>query len=644
VIYFLFTLSFLVYLTLKIIQSYYEYFNVETAPKNVKDKPHGNNFLSFLSSKVPSWNFLKLRKPNWILKAKKAERKLAIVKGISHFLGIFCCIAFIFCLLQLWIDNATNIALAESTVLKIEKTQFKIKNFISYFKIDPNYDILIIVILIVLAGSLPFVEHYKLKDKFKKFNKVVKNVLYILTISTSFTFFGNTFSTKEEGRIGELQIHKLQIIENNKLLLKQINQEVTEKVVNEILKSPKVESVLDKIEEAKQNIQTATSSDDYKNYVSLAAASLVNKLTLSTFENSFNQNYNFSSGFESAESQFESAYRQNSSNPESNFYKSKEEVSYPNFKESNKQWFDEKNFSEKSTKQAEEAFTTVKQASDTKFSKYYSKYKEPIDKLIKKGYKNTSQKWIKDIFEMLGVDFPFMDEFINPIINEPVEEFITKETETIFKNSCEGKSETIASELNKCSAEFKTTFENSVNESSKFKIIENSVKADLVKSRTIASITKNEIKTELNKVDGYFQKLKANDEWEVIRIAFYRQLLDGDFTRLPGYMETIYQSALEEWNRYLDANKLKLFLSNANNLESLFIVYAKENSKLTAAWGYVLLSERENEIAEMFPTSNHLRPYEALRYYFRQNGIVGQEFTNIYTLSVDQVVDILCPH
>lgn len=643
-IYLIFTISLLAFLLLKSAQVYYEYFSITTSPRNYKDNRNHRKSNFPRTPKIIFWIFFKSSRPNWIIKGNKSiERKLSIVKSYAHFISILCIVTFVFSLLQLWLDTTTQIDTAKATFFKIEETQFRIKDFAGHFKFAFVYDVLFLFLLITLEGSFPVLEQYKVKEKIKKYNKAVKSVLYFLTISTSFTFFGNRFASNEEARVGQLEIHKLQILENNKLLFKQINDAVTDKIVNEIIANPQIEEVLDKIEEIKKSIEDSKYDDDYKKFTAVAPPNFVRNLSIGKFESNFNSKFNFENDFNKSESKFQNDYQQNSAS-ESDYYKTKEKSNYSTFKKKNKQWYNEKSFTKSSAKKAEETFTSASKNVSSKYAKYYSKYKEPIEKIIKNVYDNTGGKLVKSFFEAIGVDFVFFEELIDPIINDPAKDLINKEVEKLYKYCTESNSEAIKTELKDFTENYKTYFDTKVNSSEKLAKLNEQLSAELISSKKVLLQTKSQIASHLNDAEKYFQQLKATDEWETIRTTFYRQLRNGEFTLLPSDMEAIFQSAFQEWNDYLKENKFKLYFQNEKYLEPMFIEYTKQNSKLTAAWGYVVLSKRENEIADMFPYSNHLRPYEALQYYYSKNGISGESFDKIYSNDVNEVVGQLCPN
>ncbi|MBD0263025.1 MAG: hypothetical protein ICV78_09960 [Tolypothrix sp. Co-bin9] len=646
-IYLLFAISLLTYLFLKSAQSYYEYFSIKTSPRNDKDKRYQPKNSFSWTPKIIVWSFLKSSKPNWTIKSERSvERKLSIVKSFSHFFSIFCIVAFVFSLLQFWLDTTTQIDTTKATILIIEETQFKIKDFANIFKIAFGYDILIMFLLLGLASSFPLLEQFKIKEKLKKYNKAVKSILYFLTISTSFTFFGNRFTSQEEGRVGQLEIHKLQILEDNKLLLKKINEAVTEKVVHEIIANPQVVNVLDKIEEVKNSIEVTKQNDDYINFAAAAPPNLVTKLSIAGFESNFNSKFNFENDFAESEEKFKGDYKQNTAS-ESDYYKSKDESEYSNFKKRNK-WYDEGSFTKSSAKQAKEAFASAYENVTLKSAKYYSKYKEPIEKLIKKGYSNTGGKWVKNFFEALGVDLPFLDELIDPIINSPIEDYITRKTESIFKNCTKSNREAVKSELSKCSKEFETAFNAEVNSSKKFAKLNEQLSAELTLSREILSQTKSQIEVQLKNTDSHLSYMCSKSRWERIRQSFLKRVnTDYDLDGFSYSQKQIFKKTLNDWNSYKQSQKFNWYFNSIDNLEEQFFYYSKNNGNIKAAWGFILQQEDWNGARIYYtlirPERATGQPYYLLKYYYNSIGKVNQE-KSLYDNETDKRVGELCPH
>jgi hypothetical protein len=647
-IYILFTISLLAYLLLKSAQAYYEYFSITTSPRNNKDKGHHPKNSFPWTPKIIVWSFLKSSKPNWTIKNEKSvERKLSIVKSFSHFVSIFCIVASVFSLLQLWLDTTTQLDTAKATILKIEETQFKIKEFASRFKIAFGYDILISFFLITLASSFPLLEQYKVKDKLNKYNKAVKSALYFLTISTSFTFFGNRFASQEEERAGQLEIHKLQILEDNKLLLKKINNAVIDKIVREIIANPQIENILDKAEKVKKSIDDTKQNDDYKNFTAVAPANFVSKLSIASFENNFNAKFDFESDFNKLEDKFQRDYKQNTTS-ESDYYKSKEESGYSNFKERNK-WYDEGSFTQSSAKQAGETFASASESATSKFAKYYSKYKEPIEKIVKKAYDNTGGKLVNNFFEAIGADFIFLDELLDPIINDPVKDLIIKEEENLFKYCTEGNSEAVKSELSQFSEEFKETFNSKVNSSVKSTKLNQQLSAELTFSKEILSQTNSQIQAQLKNADSHLLNICSESRWERIRQSFLKRVnSDYNLDVFSYSQKQNFKEVLNNWNSYKQSQKRSWYFNSTDDLEEQFFNYSKDKGDVKATWGFILQQQdwdgAVNYYTKIHPDGTATgKPYYLLKYYYNSVG-KGAEFENLYDDKTNDGIGTMCPH
>ena len=278
-IYFLFIASLIIYLYLNwknFSYNYYQFIPVASkAGKPILNPQPG-------SIKFRMWlnHFISRKNTGWVITSSVPKWKIALVKGLSHFIGIFCCVAAAFCILQFWLDNSVDAVKTSGTVLQIEQMEAHLNKYIDYFKVGTGLDILIIFLLIFFSGIFPVIERYKLKDKYLKYNKWVKTISFVLMIATSFTFFGNSFSDNEKGEIAKLEQHKLEILKNSQLLTKIIQQDVREKVVNQILNDPQVSSALDQIDKIQKQQQEILDSKTYKDFAAVAVKSLLDNLTV----------------------------------------------------------------------------------------------------------------------------------------------------------------------------------------------------------------------------------------------------------------------------------------------------------------------------------------------------------------------------
>jgi hypothetical protein len=300
---------------------------------------------------------------DWDTDAKKTTRRLVgITDGLGHFLGIFCLVAFAFSVMEYWLKHTTDIDYASATILKIEQTQHYLNDIVKHFKIPTGYDIAATILLIFLAGAFPFVKRYKVKDKVKKYKKVVSTILYTLTICTSFTFFGHHFDKAEGSIIGKLKLHKLKIIVDNKLLVEKIHKEIIDMVVSEILIAPQVEQVLAQINRVEQGIDKIKSGQEYKNYA-VVPAEYLSRLSVNVFEQELKKKYNF----DNAEQIFINSSHSSPRNSKYDYYKAVSDERYKEFTNQVRPWFREQELSENRVKQASEVFETEKKCAPEEF-------------------------------------------------------------------------------------------------------------------------------------------------------------------------------------------------------------------------------------------------------------------------------------
>ncbi len=431
------------------------------------DSPYPGLFSrEFLSS------FLRRKKSDWIAKVSGPDKwKLLVIQGGIKFFWFFFLASLIFSLLQLWLDTTTAVDNAKATILEIERAQFQIKEYLGVFKLGLGYDFLLLFLLIALATQFPLLERLNISGKLKPVNKVVKAAVYFLAFTTSFTFFGNQFAANEEGRVGELEFHKLEIVRGNKLLLKKIKDDVAEKVVQEALKELEVDSTSAKLAEIKRNIAAAKEKEEYQGFVAIAPANAIGSLRVSKFEKDYYTRYVSPKNPPPPPPKNPPPPPPKNPPPPppkdpppppdgpqspSGMSPSAEEVQqdkdFSDFQEKNRQWYEEKQFSKDSVREAETVYEKATQTDEPPNS-LYQKYKEPIDKAIKKGYGATGGKLIKNVLEVLGLDFVLGDEFLESVVNEPIEKYIIEKAETIFKGSVDNNVELVSSEYKSAPAE-----------------------------------------------------------------------------------------------------------------------------------------------------------------------------------------------
>ncbi len=635
-IYLLFTFSFIAYLGLRLAKTYYDYFEIDYVSKKKIVKPE---FKFLRVAKVLLLSLFSKGKIDWKINHKKEHKwGYGIIKGLSEFFAIFAITSLIFSVLQYWIDSSTNVELAKATVLQIEQAQHQIKDFLKIFKLGANYKALVVFLLIFCASFFSLFEKYKLKNKFLKFNKILKTLLLFFTISTSFTFFGNRITSIENSRVGKLDSHKLQIIENNKLLIQEIHDEVTQTVINEILSNEEIFAVLEKTNELKSITESITENEQYQYFITIAPKAIVNNLAVNSFTQNYSSKTNFQKELTYNINRYNSSQKNTSTSAECNFY--------DDFKRKNNKWT-ESNHTESYTHTAKVKFKNATRTNKSRYSKYYYKYKEPIDILLKNGYGNTGKKWINGLLEFLKDDIPFLDKFIDPIIHDPIEDFITKKTEIIFKNTFTGTEESIKQEINTCAQEFSSSFSQQTKNNRKLQTLNSELTSDIKNIEHIPSRTFSKINSYNRAVDNYLNALSSNNRWEGIRKNFRRRINYDNLGFESNQIEN-FKTVIDDWEDLKHKNKFKWYNEKLNNLEEQFYLYTKDDGNAKAAWGFILQQQDWDGAVDYYTyiapdATARGNPYYLLKYYYNSTG-KGNQFENLYDYKTDEGVAKLCPH
>jgi hypothetical protein len=634
-IYILFIASVFIYLGLRLNKFYYDYLEIEYTSKGENIKPKFNVLKTlhlFLCS------ILGKKKINWKLKhTKKHKWRYAIIKSLSEFFAIFIIVSFVFSLFQWWLDSTTDIELAKSTILQIEHTQHQIKDAIQYFSLGSGYEVLILIVLITCISFFPLLEKIKLKNKFQKLNKLLKLVLLFFTISTSFTFFGNRVTTIEKQRVTNLELHKFQMIENNTLLYNNIREKVTEIIVNKILQNEDVEDILNKTSSIKPKLDSAIDNDDYNNFKDLVPEQIINSLNVNILKKTLKPKIDFQKTFSYGINKYNTATEKDSKTKKSSFYNE--------FKRKNTTW-SENEYTTSDINNATNKYKNAKKSSDIKYSKYYRKYKEPLEILIKNAYEKTGKKWINGLLDILKDEIPFLDNFIDPIIHEPIEAFINEKTETIFKNTFNSTEEIIKTDIKNCANEFSNSFTTRIKNNTKLKALKKELVNDFKKVENISKSTRYEIKAYHKNVDRYLGTLSSKSRWEGIRKRFIERI---KYTNLGFEKHQIktFKVVLNDWENYKKTNKYKWYNTKIKNLEEQFYNYSKNNSKAKASLGYIL-QQQDWEGARYYYVNIAPekgaggKPYYLLKYYYNNTG-KKDKFKDLYNTKTNEWVEVLCP-
>jgi hypothetical protein len=645
-------ISLLILVVLRVVRTHFEYsyrapLGGEDGSQEI-DSPHPG-----LISRAFLLSVLKPKKSDWITKVSGPGKwKLFVIHGAIKFFWFFFLACLIFSFLQLWLDTTTDVDNAKATILDIERAQFQIKKYLGFFKLALGYDFLLLFILIALAAQFPFLERLNISGKLKPVSKVVKAAVYFLAFTTSFTFFGNAFAANEEGRVGKLEFHKLEIIRGNKLLLKKIKDDLAEKVVQTALKELEVDSTSAKLAEIKRNIAAAKEEEEYKGFVAVAPANAVGSLQVSKFEKDYYTRYRSPNNDNPPPPPPPSNPKpppdgpQSPSDPRPGPEVVQQDKDFSDFKEKNRQWYEEKQFSRDSVRQAETVYAKATQT-DESVDSLYAKYKEPINKAIKKGYGATAGKLIKNVLGALGLDFVFVDEFADPVLNEPIEKYITDKAEKIFKGSVDNNVELVNSEYKSAPAEIQQILDrtNVRQANSRFnKELDSRVAA----SSKLSAATHAEIAAYEASAASNLRKMELSSRWEGIRAAFSRRLRDPlDLSELGSEARPVYRKFLSEWSDFKRNQKLSWYLNSETDLEEQFYEFTKGYAAGKACWGFILQQQDWDGAVTYFtvihPENVTGKPYYFLKYYYGSTGKLSM-LDSLYDSETNDAVGLLCPH
>jgi hypothetical protein len=652
-------ISLLILIVLRVVRTHFEY-SYRTPIVGEDGSQEFDSPYPGLISRAFLLSFLKPKKSDWITKVSGPDKwKLLVIQGAIKFLWFFFLASLIFSLLQLWLDTATYVDNAKATILEIERAQFQIKEYLGFFKLGLGYEFLLLFLLIALAAQFPFLERLNISGKLKPVTKVVKAAVYFLAFTTSFTFFGNAFAANEEGRVGELEFHKLEIVRGNKLLLKKIKDDVAEKVVQKALKDLEVDSTSAKLAEIKRNIAAAKEEEEYKGFVAIAPANAVGSLRVSKFEKDYYTRYGSPNNPNSPPSNPKPP--PNNPNPPSDPPPDgpqspsdtshrpevvQQDKDFSDFQEKNRQWYDEKQFSMDSVREAETVYEKATQT-DEPLDSLYEKYKEPINKAIKKGYGATGGKLIKNVLEVLGLDFMFVDEFLNPVLNEPIERYITEKAEKIFKGSVDNNVELVNSEYKSAPAEVRQIMDRT-NVRQANSTFNKELDSQVAASSKLSAATQAEIAAHDASAASHLKKMELSSRWEGIRASFSGRLRNPlDLSELGSEARPVYRRFLSEWSDFKKNQKLSWYLNSKTNLEEQFFEFTKGYAAGKACWGFILQQQDWDGAVTYFtvtrPENATGKPYYLLKYYYGSTGKLSM-LDSLYDSETNNAVGLLCPH
>ena len=107
----------------------------------------------------------------------------------------------------------------------------------------------------------------------------------------------------------------------------------------------------------------------------------------------------------------------------------------------------------------------------------------------------------------------------------------------------------------------------------------------------------------------------------------------------------IFEAELEQWDVYMQQQKMSWFFVKENNLEKRYFGYIKGNLEAAAAWGFILQQEDWNNCADYYVNEAKEKvtgkPYYFLKYYCAKTKL--GEVDEVYKPEIGKYIDRLCP-
>jgi hypothetical protein len=610
----------------------------------------------------------------------RLKTKIALVAGFKKFFLSFFLVSCVFAFLQAWLTLSAYSNLSQQTALEIETHIHWLKERIEPFEKYKFFpELVLIALLIGLASLWPIVERLKLKNRYKKLMKGLGFVTGLLTIAVCFTFYGNRFEKGEKGVEGELKIHELRILENNKLLIKEVQTLAEKNVVDAFVNSEKVKNVVANRESANKAVDSLRASPEYT-YYSDFSAQVVNKVD-GTRQNGATGGSDGSDGGVGSElnglmlddnvvdvagqyeKKFDDSYaawrrnqpwaKQAEPNPDNSaptYFQDLAEDRYESFVQSGV--VREKEVSESAVASEQAVLDEVKLEWPAATTPLYEKYGEIIEKTIDKTYNVTFKGWINGAAEAVLSSVPLIGELLDPV-HDMVKDMINEKFKKLLAALGKKNKGAVIDELNTTAGEMNSALEaKSVNYSAWDRLHAQAVS---VRGKLVGLVDRMRVANARTRsvAESYLEKMKRGSRWQAIRERFAQRARfalishdpPGPFTssQWEGMQET-----LGEWDQYMNTHKESWLRDGIGDLEKGYYDFLRGNPRACGAWGFILQQEDwDGAVTYYTVTAPDAaatgKPYYLLKYYCASinNGNIEQ----LYTKAVeDQGVGRFCPH
>jgi len=599
--------------------------------------------------------------------------KIALLAGFKKFCLSFCLVSLFFSILQAWLKITAYSNLSEQTVFEIETRIHWLKEKVEPFeKFKFLPELVLLALLIGLASAWPQVERLKLKDRYKSLMKGVGFVIGLLTIAICFTFYGNRLEKGEKGIEGRLQIHNLQLLENNQLLVKQI-QELAEKNVAQAFSDvPQVREIVDDRAAANSAVDSLQATAGYSFYteytlkapgkqaVLLSAdgstskpADGLNRLkldenvipTAAKYEQDFTNAYNSWRGNQPWANQTVSR----SESSTADYYQDLRQAQYDDYVKNN--IVEEKGVSANGLAEEQSVMEEVK--SDWSYYTFpvFDKYGELFEKTIDKTYSITLKGWINGAAENIFSGVPLVGELLDPV-HDMLKDMIKGKFKKLLAAFGKRDKSAVIDELKATSGEINTALESKSIDLSAW----NRLRAQAISTGKALPVLDKEILVANAKAKrlaaSHLAEIKNSDRWQGLRERFSikaRYAASSTDPPRPFSQEQWqeFRQVLSDWDDYMYTHKETWWRDGEEDLEKQFVDYIHERPEVCGAWGFILQQEDWYKAVDYYTfTATAVqatgKPYYLLKYYCETTNYCTID--DLYTDEVDKKgVDPFCP-
>lgn len=605
------------------------------------------------------------------IRSKRTAYLTSVSQGLAKFFGILALACLFYSILQYWLTHSYSVNKTSWSILQIERSIHQIEAVIKPLKLSGIPDIILVTVLIALAGSLPILSKLKLKERYQTITKVLGTATMILTVFTSFSFFGSRFHENQTGHIGELQLHKLQIIKENKLLVHDVAEIVIDKVAAQYIRND-LSGLMHDVEMLHHEIENPidlSDSDTLYNLNTIESLKPVIAEKLKVMADGMPKTFNYDHSGEKAMNHLTAyindhprevnnlvarttLYGGGDATSGSSFSMQVDEAIdnqlYHAFDQPDDGEVSAKNISLETIQQIREKVNAVKESAAINTGRLWvTKYEESIKKLIKFGLGKTVNQWIGDFFQQLASDNPFVGNIIDPIINDAVEDYITKKVVRVLQAGAENDETRFLSEVEATGSEVSAIYKDNLYQNEKIKALGNEIdglRSQITIQKT--GIIKDIYAGQRSAIERC-HRMKYVGRFAQIRESARRRLEDG-LTMLKGESLELARRSFEGWDEYLGAHEVEIGLSKYNDVEHFFADYCAYNPEMAATWGFILIAEPdiqqdiEVKYAESIREEGHIKPAHGQFYYFEKYGYTHDEVVEHIVEPSARQVSIIC--